>query len=206
MSVFSTTDSHHYLPQLSEENKKRFKFSPKETQIVILKLFQRLERAISLIEEFEWLTRFTDDIMRKFASRLLLNDFILLRDPHDILQGRVEETLLKITINNITDEELDAWRKPLNIQAGKTLKKMTLHERIKLLSRGIEEGKVTPELAVHLTNLEKAVPIRNALVHSRQEELDTDKYVEAVYVYCEFLSIWDLDGRNETPEQEDLVN
>ena len=181
----------HFLPLLTEENKKRARYMPQETQTSILGHFKKLEAAINFLGEPDWLERFRENIMKKFATGLLLNDFVILRDPHDILHGRVEDALLAVASESISDEQLDDWRAELNIKPGKTMLKMTMYERIALINRGVEEGQISPEIADDLSMLAHTVSVRNALAHNRKEELNNDRYVAAVAIYCRFLSTSD---------------
>src|SRR5260370_5424919 len=166
---------------------------PQEAQTSILGHFKKLEDSINFLGEPEWLERFRENIMKKFATGLSLNEFVILRDPHDILQGRVEDALLGIASGYIADEQLNDWREELSIKHGKTIMKMTMYERIALINRGVEEGQISPEIADDLSMLAHTVAVRNALAHNRKEELSNDRYVAAVAIYCRFLSRWDAD-------------
>ena len=184
--------NNHFLPFLvSDQNRKRAKYPPEDAQVILLRYFKQLETAIDSLGDAKWLEMFKDNIRQKFATGLLLNDFVTLRDPHDILQGRVEDTLLKITSEKISEEDLESWRTDLNIKPGKTIRRMTMYERIALINRAVQRGTIAPEMAEDANLPERTVSVRNDLTHNRREELNNDRYVEAIAIYCKFLSTWD---------------
>lgn len=184
--------NNHFLPFLpSDEHRKRAKYLPEDLQLTLLDYFKQLETALDSVRDVNWLETFRDDMRRKFATGLLLDDFIILRDPHDILQGRVEEILLRTASEALSEEDLDEWRVDLNIKPGKTIRRMTMFERIALINRAVERGMIPEAMAEDAALLQPTVSVRNALAHNRREELDNDSYVEAINTYCRFLSHWD---------------
>jgi predicted amidohydrolase len=177
-------------PRLSTEERVRVIYLPESEQRALISNYRIIQEAISEISEQEWLKGHDAEMERKLAVGLLHNDFIILREPHDALQIRVEELLKNYIESELTEQDLDNWRKSLNIQSGKKRGDLSYTERIKLVIRAGEEKGMSIDLLTQVRDLLSTYQLRNAFVHGNWDKLTIEDYVIVLPIYCKFLSKW----------------
>lgn len=179
-----------FLPRLSEEDRLRFIYYPKNKQRKLLQQYKDVEVAISLLHGCSWIRNRVAEMERNVAAALVHLDFSSLKQPHDTLQAKVENFLKETIAAQITEEAFEKWREALNIPKGKTKDGLTYGEEIKLVTRGIQEGKIDSYLSEHVKSLPPTVKTRNAFAHAEWDKLTIETCVEALVTYCAFLSNW----------------
>jgi hypothetical protein len=185
---------HAFLPMLSDEDRVRAIYLPEAEQRILIMQYRKVAEAISQVAVLPSFREKITDIEKKIAKGLLHGEFMLLREAHDALQIRVEISLRDFIERNITNEQLDDWRADLHLVSGKGKSALSFSERIRLVTRFIEETGMYAELLNSLKNLIRTLRVRNAFAHSDWERLTIEDYVETIPIYTDFLSIWDTDS------------
>lgn len=184
--------NHQLLPLLPDEDRARVKYMQQEEQRKFVNHYQSLQEAISNLGEPDWLKRRIGDTERRLATGLLHKDLSLLKDPHDLLQHRVESLLSQAMESRVSDEEFRSWRPALNIAPGKQRNTLTYTETIHLASKAVKEKLLSAEMLPYLSDLLATTAIRNALTHPHgRDKLTLDAFVAALVTYCRFISRWD---------------
>jgi predicted amidohydrolase len=178
--------------RLSAEDRLRVIYLPENEQRALIRHYRLIQEAVSELSEHKWLHGYIPEMERKLATGLLNNDFFILKEPHDILQIRVEGLLKEFIEKEVTDQEFDNWKRSLAIQSGKKITDLSYTERIKVVIRKAEELGLPTEMLPSLRDLLVTYQLRNNFAHGNWEKLTIDDYVMVLPVYCNFLSEWEL--------------
>ncbi len=179
----------HYLPLLMPAGREVFKNLPEGRQRQLIRLFRDLDGELFKLKSAKWFADREHEIREKVARGLLSQEIEILGGPHEFLLGRVEQAVSHTISGVVTDSDLREWQKALNLPSGKTLKKVTIAERIRIALQAIEAGRISGELGEILRQLDNVLDVRNAMVHGRYGELSAESVVETLLVYCQFLAV-----------------
>jgi hypothetical protein len=180
----------HIYPRLSPDEKIRAVYLDEGEQRPFINQYRRIQEAISSLGEQENLIGNVAEFERKLATGLLNKDFTVLKEPHDVLQIKVENLLRDFINKKVNEDQLDGWKGPLNILPGKKKNSLSYTERIKLVIRVGEETGMQPALLESVKHLMGSIQMRNAFAHSNWEKLSLEEYIIVLPIYCDFLSKW----------------
>ncbi len=178
----------HILTTLTAEERIKFVSLAQDEQQRLISFCQRLDSALMKLIDRAWMTSQYTEIQRRLVRGLLNKDLSIMKDPHDTLQGHVESALNALLDQSVAAADLDLWRSSLNIPPGKTMDTLTYTERIRLVSKAVDEQRIMVDLKNDMNNLNTTTAIRNAFAHGDIQRVTVDGYVSAIELYCDFLS------------------
>lgn len=180
----------HICPRLSAEERLKVIYLQETEQREYIRHYRRIQESLSELVDQSWLRPHVMEVEKKLATGLLNRDFLILKEIHDFLQIRVEDHLKKFLQLALTEQELDAWRKELNIQSGRKKEGLSFTERNKAALRLGEERNLPDELLGCLRDLTGTHQLRNLFAHGNSEKFAIEEYLLGLPTYCKFLSIW----------------
>jgi predicted amidohydrolase len=189
----------HIDPRLSKPDRDHLVYLPQDVQHAFIARYQMVAERLAELSDHKWLEEKIEEIERKLAKGLLYEDFVLLKEPHDVLQTRCE-TLLRACVNDeISDLQLDQWRSSLHIPSQKTKDEFSFLDRIKLASQYLRNSEGDSARLEALIELGSSGPrVRNALTHGEWKKITVDSLIEVLAVYCRFLLHWE--SENDRPQ------
>lgn len=176
------------LPHLSNKDKKIFRHLSAEDQEEIISYHRQAEEALNLVSGLDWMAELAPEVRKGLARGLLHRDFNVMREPHNLLQAKVEEILSIWIESSVTDADIAAWKGPMPLQHDR--KHLSYSEKIRVVSRMVKDKRLPPEAEEDIVGLAATIQIRNAITHQLRDKLTMQDFLSALLRYCTFIHKW----------------
>lgn len=182
----------HVLRRLTGTWRQQFLEMTVEQQVDIICAARTLRTSLAPLASREWLHSKLDDIEQQIIQGLVRDDISVLANPHNVVQGRVEQVLRAICTATMSVEVLAEVRQAVGIASRKDSARLTYGEWLRIAAEGITRGVLDVAMAGLLEGLYESTPdVRNAIKHDEWDRLTLSAYIDAMQAYCSFLEVWD---------------
>lgn len=182
---------YHLWRRLESSDKRRFKDLQAVNQDTVIRLFDRAERVLlrfpgasAADQEAE-----STKALERIAEALVTSSPVRFADSFNKLHGAAERELDE-QLALLTDDQIAKFASETNppLPPGRTAKKMTYGEKIRVLRAAASSGAELSFTSGALEALSMTVEVRNRFFHQRHGEITSEALVDAIQGYGEFFS------------------
>ncbi len=194
------------MPYLSNDDRVRMAYQSEKEQLEFIDLFRPVDDSLERIEDLSLEEDEKKVMRRKLVSGLFNYNFDDLMEIHHLLQIRVERILMNFIKDNIDETNFSKLKAKENIQTQKLKSQLSYSDRIKIVTRYIEDTSTSEDTSTgedtgksevrwssvlsSVTALSETIKVRNALAHYDTERISLAEFTATIVNYCNFLYDW----------------